>query len=244
MNFKTWITRSIFCSALLALSPLTLAQGSFTQLSHDELIKKGSLIAARGNDEGTLACVTCHGSGQPRKSPADYSQIAGFSRDYMLKQIRDFQSSTRESDAMHLNATSLVSQDELMAVLTFYSSLPRPNIPTTVTPPDPSNPADWLAKRGDWSRGIPACYACHGPNGYGVGSEFPPLAGQDKQYIEKQLKNFKSGMRYNDPQGMMGNVAFRLSDEEIEALATYFYALPSQLQAQAQQQSQQTRTRP
>jgi cytochrome c553 len=52
------------------------------------------------------------------------------------------------------------------------------------------------------------------------------LAGQHADYVAKQLKNFRSGERANDGDSrIMRAVAARLSDKEIEALASYISGL-------------------
>jgi len=73
-----------------------------------------------------------------------------------------------------------------------------------------------------------ACVRCHGKNGKGKGksnSLFPVIGGQQKAYIIKQLKDFKTDKRANDPAGMMAMVAKGLNDKEIEAVADYVSGL-------------------
>ena len=63
------------------------------------------------------------------------------------------------------------------------------------------------------------CFACHGVDGVSLNPEFPSLAGQNKNYLIKQLKAFKSGDRKSP---VMKPVASGLSDTDIENVATYF----------------------
>lgn len=62
------------------------------------------------------------------------------------------------------------------------------------------------------------CHHCHGYKGEASNVIYPRLAGQNKEYIVKQLNNFKSGAR----KGTMNEMAAGLSEEEIIALAEYF----------------------
>jgi len=71
--------------------------------------------------------------------------------------------------------------------------------------------------------GIAACQACHGPAGISSTAGVPHLAGQRRDYLVKQLKNFRAGDRKND---LMSAIASQLSDERIEAFATYWSGLP------------------
>jgi cytochrome c553 len=77
--------------------------------------------------------------------------------------------------------------------------------------------ADGSADRGQTK--ATACVACHGVNGNSSNPEWPNLAGQHRQYIEKQLQAFKDGAR-TDP--LMSPMATTLSEEDMADLAAYF----------------------
>jgi cytochrome c553 len=68
------------------------------------------------------------------------------------------------------------------------------------------------------------CAACHGPNGKSVVPIYPHLAGQQEQYLSKQLTAFRDGQR-TDP--IMAPMAAALSDEDIADLSAYFASLPA-----------------
>ncbi|HUI61455.1 MAG TPA: c-type cytochrome [Steroidobacteraceae bacterium] len=70
---------------------------------------------------------------------------------------------------------------------------------------------------------VGVCGTCHGPGGNSVQPKFPRLAGQNAAYLAAQLKSFRSQTR-GDPDaiGYMWGMAGELSDETIEALATYY----------------------
>ena len=73
-----------------------------------------------------------------------------------------------------------------------------------------------------------ACAACHGPEGNKpIGPDFPILAGQHADYLNKALRDYKSGARVN---AIMKGLAEPLSKQDIEDLAAYFAAQPSKLQ--------------
>ena len=57
-------------------------------------------------------------------------------------------------------------------------------------------------------------------------TQFPRLSSQHRDYIIKELKDFRDGKRANDPAGMMGDIAKKLSDKEIQAVAEYLAAQP------------------
>jgi cytochrome c553 len=82
-----------------------------------------------------------------------------------------------------------------------------------------------LYRGGDITKGVAACAGCHSPNGAGIPTQYPRLAGQHADYIAAQLKAFRAGDRANDPNQMMRATAVRLDDKEIAALAEYLSGL-------------------
>ena len=69
------------------------------------------------------------------------------------------------------------------------------------------------------------CAGCHGSNGRASNPQWPNLAGQNKEYLIKQLKDFKAGNRKDD---LMSPMAQSLSDEDVENVAAWFSSLPCQ----------------
>ncbi len=67
------------------------------------------------------------------------------------------------------------------------------------------------------------CKLCHGRDGEASNAIYPRLAGQNRAYLEKQLRLFRSGVRKSD---IMNEQAARLTDAEIAALATWFSSRP------------------
>lgn len=76
-----------------------------------------------------------------------------------------------------------------------------------------------------------SCTACHGPGALGnpaLGA--PALAGQDGTYLERQLRNFRTGLRGTDPRDTFGNQMRAAStvladDQAIAAVAAYLASL-------------------
>ncbi len=67
------------------------------------------------------------------------------------------------------------------------------------------------------------CTACHGQNGISRFPLYPNLAGQKEQYLIKQLKAFKAGLRRD---ATMVAMSVPLSDEDIRNLAAFYANLP------------------
>jgi cytochrome c553 len=69
---------------------------------------------------------------------------------------------------------------------------------------------------------VPACASCHGPNGVGNGpGAIPRLAGQKADYTAKALRDFKSGARSNDRNQIMRDIAAKMTEAEIVAVAKF-----------------------
>lgn len=82
-----------------------------------------------------------------------------------------------------------------------------------------------IAANGLWSKGVPGCNQCHGPEGRGVGPNFPRLAGQSAAYITSQIEAWTAGTRANDPLSLMNGIAHKLSEDEVKAVASYYASL-------------------
>jgi cytochrome c553 len=71
-----------------------------------------------------------------------------------------------------------------------------------------------------------SCTACHGEHGISLNSLWPNLAGQKKDYLMKQLHDFRGGNRKNSLMSPMSQI---LSDKDVEEIAIYFSSLESSL---------------
>lgn len=86
--------------------------------------------------------------------------------------------------------------------------------------------AETLYRAGKRDAGMPACIACHGPQGNGVpGAGYPKISGQHPEYTAAQLKAYRQGERGGGKAEMMETIAAELTDAEIEALAEYLSGL-------------------
>ena len=65
------------------------------------------------------------------------------------------------------------------------------------------------------------CAACHGADGNSPNPAWPNLAGQNEEYLIKQLMDFKSGKRKN---AQMSPMASPLTSQDVDDLAAYFAA--------------------
>jgi cytochrome c553 len=87
-----------------------------------------------------------------------------------------------------------------------------------------------LYRGGDGKLGVPACMACHGPDGRGMaGAGFPQLAGQWTDYVATKLKDWKNGTTWGEDANaqIMPAIVRSLSDGDIQALASFVEGLHS-----------------
>jgi cytochrome c553 len=191
---------------------------AFVGLIPNLLLAEGD--AAAGQAKSAL-CGSCHGV-DGNSLMAMNPKLAGQSARYMVKQLQEFKSGARESAIMSSMVLSLSDQD-MEDIAAWYSSQ-QPTIQGAN--PESIELAERLYRAGNSEIAVAACSACHSPTGKGnAPAGFPLLSGQHAEYTLQQLKNFRSGARQNDGSAMMRTVVERLTDKELEALASYVSGL-------------------
>lgn len=191
-----------------------------------------SAVLAQGDAEAGKAksavCAACHGV--DGNSALDMNPtIAGQHAGYLAKQLSEFKlasetggSEGRNNAIMNAQAAGLTEQDILDLAAYFASQEQKEG----TTPEDVIEVGQQLYRGGDLDRGITACIACHGPRGNGMKSAgFPDISGQHASYIKSQLELFRNGGRTNDLNGMMRDIAKKMTDEDIEILSKYLGGL-------------------
>ncbi|HSN22104.1 MAG TPA: c-type cytochrome [Usitatibacter sp.] len=168
-------------------------------------------------------CSNCHGIDGNSVSP-NFPRLAAQQPAYLVEQLSGFRNHHRSDPAgfEYMWGLSRHLTDSQIKGLAAYFSAQKP------TPNAPGDAA--LAARGAEvfkngvpAKQIPACQSCHGPNAEGNGN-FPRLAGQHADYVEKQLVVFQ---RTNErPEGaVMTTVAHSLTADNIAAVANYVQGL-------------------
>jgi cytochrome c553 len=197
---------------------IAVLAAAFVGLIPNLLLAEGD--AAAGQAKSAL-CGSCHGV-DGNSLMAMNPKLAGQSARYMVKQLQEFKSGARESAIMASMVLSLSDQD-MEDIAAWYSSQ-QPTIQGAN--PESIELAERLYRGGNSEIAVAACSACHSPTGKGnAPAGFPLLSGQHAEYTLQQLKNFRSGARQNDGSAMMRTVVERLTDKELEALASYVSGL-------------------
>jgi cytochrome c553 len=199
-----------------------------------KLVAALSLVAALGCSAPAFAagsveagqaksatCGACHGMDGNSLSP-EWPNLAGQHAAYIESQLKAFKSGERQNDLM--SPMAMILSDEDMADLSAYFAAQKARGGET----EPSKLAlgQRVFRAGNVEKGLIACAGCHGPSGRGNPlAGYASIQGQHATYVANQLRAYKSGARGTDPNQMMRNVAALLSEEEIEAVASYVQGL-------------------
>ena len=173
-------------------------------------------------------CAACHGV--DGNSALDINpKIAGQHANYLYKQLSEFKLASQtggkegRNNAVMNGMAAALSEEDMKDLAAYFSSQ---DMKAGETPEEYVLPGGALYRGGDEERGITSCISCHGPRGNGMGlAGFPDISGQHASYTKSQLEQFRSGMRANDMNGMMRDIAKRLTDEDIEILSQYISGL-------------------
>jgi cytochrome c553 len=192
----------------------------------------GSVQAFDGDAEAGKAksatCAACHGADGNGQVDI-YPKIAGQHAQYLYKQLSEYKlgmtsggKEGRNNPIMYGMVATLTDQD-MKDLAAYFSSQ---TMTSGTTPEDVIAKGQKLYRGGDEARGIASCIACHGPRGVGTSlAGFPKISGQHAPYLEATLKEFRSGARANSMNGMMGDIAKKLTDEDIKILSQYLGGL-------------------
>jgi cytochrome c553 len=165
-----------------------------------------------------VVCGACHGADGNSPAPT-FPKLAGQHAGYLLKQMKDIKSGSRSVPTMAGQLDALTEQD-LEDIAAYFAS-------QKATPGAAKEELVALGqsvyRAGVRDKGVAACTACHSPTGAGNGpAKYPALSGQHADYIAAQLRAFRNDERTNDGDTrIMRDVAARLSDKELDAVASY-----------------------
>lgn len=171
--------------------------------------------------EKAQVCAACHGQQGISAAPT-FPNLAGQQPNYLFKQVVDIRDGVRPVPQMAGIVANLSDQD--IADLAAYFANQPANLGQA--DPDLAQRGLELYKAGSLAKGIPACMACHTPTGEGINTaRYPALSGQHPEYTVATLKAFANGERDNDPNAIMRDIASKMSDSDMEAVANYVYGL-------------------
>lgn len=174
-----------------------------------------------GKDKSAM-CAGCHGDKGMAAAP-NFPNLAGQFQKYIERQMLDYQNGKRVDPMMTDMAKAVTDMQDLMDIAAYFATQKR-------MAGKPSSDKDLVAKgkkifmEGNAATGVYACSNCHGDTGYGKTAKnniFPVIHGQTRDYLLKTMNDYKSGERRNDPGGMMGDIAKKMTDDEIKAVVEF-----------------------
>jgi cytochrome c553 len=180
---------------------------------------------AKGQEIASQVCAACHAADGNSPTPAN-PKLAGQHADYLHKQLMDFKLKDGAKEAARANAIMAgfaagLSDQDMRNVSAYLS---RQTLkPAVAANKDIVELGQKIYRGGIASKNVPACAGCHSPNGAGIPSQYPRLAGQFAEYTDSQLVAFRQGTRKNSAQ--MTSIAARMSDAEIKAVSEYIAGL-------------------
>ena len=174
-------------------------------------------------------CAACHGENGEGKKYTNAPRIAGQQSWYLARQLKNFKNGVRGT---HINditgmqmrpmAMTLLTDQDIDDVLVYVGSL--------------NGRAKHSGVKGNIEKGESAyavCVTCHGANGQGNKTlNAPKIAGLPDWYVERQLNNFKSGIRGVHAKDIFGQqmrpmAMALLNDEAVRDMTVFVASLKS-----------------
>lgn len=174
-------------------------------------------------EQNAQVCAGCHGEGGAKPIMEVYPKLSGLGEKYLYRQLMDIREGDREIASMTGLLDSMSDQD-LQDLAAYFDAQ---EMPLGQADPDLVDRGEALYRGGNLASKIPACSACHSPRGQGnEPAAYPRLGGQNAEYVIKQLQDYRSGERAGGAQSqIMVDIAQKLTDTEIEAVASYISGL-------------------
>ncbi|HEX7116374.1 MAG TPA: c-type cytochrome [Steroidobacter sp.] len=188
------------------------------------LTASGAALAQGSPEKGeakSTPCVACHGPAGKSANP-EWPSLAGQHASYIESQLLAFKNGERENPLMTPQA-QMLSEEDIKDLAAYYAAQ---SPATGEADPARLDLGQRVYRSGDERNGLPACAGCHGPTGAGnPPAAYPRIGGQQAAYVAAQLRAYRSGKRQTDPNQIMRNIAGLMSDEQIDAVASYVQGL-------------------
>ena len=177
-----------------------------------------ALYSAGDTTRGVVACITCHGP-KGQSAAGTWPKLAAQHPAYLVRQLKSYKEGTRANPIMMGMAAALTDQD--MNNIAAYLGQQQPSQGVAENK-DTIELGKSIYRGGIAAKNVPACAACHSPNGAGIPAQYPRQGGQWAEYSNTQLMLFREGTRKNIQMNM---IAVKLSDQEMKAVSDYMAGL-------------------
>lgn len=210
-------------SFALRFPPRTSAWAAICLLAcaSPQVLAEGDASAGQAK---SAICAACHGADGNSVVP-NWPKIAGQHPQYLERQVQLIKAGDRMVPEMVGIVPGLSDQD-IADLAEWYSSQ---EVTGGVANDASIDLGERIFRAGNAETGVPACMSCHGPAGEGNPlAGYPALAGQHSVYTAKMLTQFRAGESWGEddaPSQVMNGAAAELSNEEIQAVASYLQGL-------------------
>ena len=219
-NFKNGVRGTHF-NDITGMQMRPMAMTLLTDQDIDDVLVYVGSLNGRGKHSGVkgniekgesayAVCVTCHGANGQGNKTLNAPKIAGLPDWYVERQLNNFKSGIRGVHAkdifgqqMRPMAMTLASDEAVRDMTVFVVSLKSSSISKPVTLAASTNVTNVQAPVSEPLYAL--CASCHGSEGEGnqkLGA--PRLAGQHAWYLERQLRNWRDGIRGTHSEDLYG----------------------------------------
>ena len=195
------------------MPPLNIPRLSIMLMTLVAAVAQASAAQAEGIEEKAAVCSACHGeNGVPidNVTPIIWGQMEG----YIYLQLRDFKSGARANDLMQPVVADL-TKDDLKALAAYFAAKPWPDLQ------QPSASKDVAAAAVALNTSV-GCTGCH-LGDYQGDSTVPRLAGQQHEYMDKTINEFRDRSRANNPG--MSDLMIASPPDGLKAMSAYLAGL-------------------
>lgn len=215
-----FLSSLLLAAALVAPAFSTLAEEAKPAQAHATAkAEPAKPDLTKGEATFTATCAACHGADGNSDIVAN-PKLAQQHPQYLAKQLHEFKSGKRANPIMSGMSATLSDADILNVSHWLASKKAKLGAAKNK---DTLALGERIYRGGIADRQIAACAGCHSPNGAGIPAQYPRLSGQHADYAVAQLTAFRDGVRKNSEQ--MAQVAAKLNDREIKAVADYIAGL-------------------
>ncbi|MGB1317552.1 MAG: c-type cytochrome [Flavobacteriales bacterium] len=157
-----------------------------------------------------MTCATCHGQNAEGLKTLSAPSLADQEPYYLKQQLQNFRTNKRgvhakdAFGAQMLPFAKTLDSDGINDVIAYIKTKPSPTHETTL------EGGDIEAGKNYYNM---ICGACHGNGGVGIEALFSPrLVGMQDWYLERQINNFRAGIRGTEPGDTYGAQMQQIAD--------------------------------
>ena len=140
-----------------------------------------------------MTCATCHGQNAEGMQAMGAPALANQEPYYLKNQLQNFRTNKRGVHANDVYGAQMapmakvLDSEGILDVIAYIKTMPSPTIESTLKDGNIENGTAYYNM---------VCGACHGPGAVGIESlNSPKLVGLQDWYLERQLNNFRQGVR-------------------------------------------------